>query len=182
MALKRFEIMRELVPQAKQMIIPYMKNYPIVNSQLKVLRQAFKTAGLKMIEVPAKNAAELESVLKKQTQLNINPDTVLCITEPLAVMPDSYIVIAKFAAEHNIPLGGAMSFGGYETIYQYIPQPVPQGRQAAFLADKILKGTPAGTIPVVSAECFLTINYRAAKKLGLKVNESLLNQANEIIR
>ena len=182
MALRRFEIMCELVPQAKQMIIPYMKNYPIVKSQLEVLRQAFKTAGLKMIEIPAKNAAEIESALKKQTQLSNIPDAVLCITEPLAIMKDSFLVIAKFAAKHKIPLGGAMSFGGYETIYQYLPQSVPQGRQAAFLADKIFKGTPAGTIPVVSAECFLTINYRAAKKLGLKIPEDLLNLANEIIR
>ena len=54
--------------------------------------------------------------------------------------------------------------------------------QAAILADKILTGTPAGKIMVVSAESYLQINYRAAQKLGLKINESLLSLADEIIR
>ena len=53
---------------------------------------------------------------------------------------------------------------------------------AAILGDKILKGIPAGTIPVVSAETWLQINYKATQKLGLNVSESLLNQADEIIR
>ena len=182
MAVKNLEFMREIVPAVKQIAVPYMKNYPIVNSQLEVLRKAFKIADIRMIEVPAGDTVELQSLLKKQTKSGIILDAVMVISEPLCSIPDSYMVIAKFADEHKIPLGGAMSFGGYESIYQYIPQSVPQGRQAAFLADKILKGTPAGTIPVVSAECFLIINYKAAKKLGLKVPEGLLSIANEIIR
>ena len=54
--------------------------------------------------------------------------------------------------------------------------------QAAPLADKILGGIPAGTIPVVSAEPYFQLNFRAAEKLGLKVNEGLLSRAEEIIR
>jgi putative ABC transport system substrate-binding protein len=56
------------------------------------------------------------------------------------------------------------------------------GKQAAVLADKILKGVPAGTIPVVSAEFWLQINFQLAQQLGLKVSDDLLSQANEIIR
>ena len=182
MAVKDFELMREIVPEAKLIIVPYLKNYPIVNSQLEELQKAFMTAGIKMIEIPASNATELQFLLKKQTESGTKPDAVMVIAEPLCTMPDSYIVMAKFASDHKIPLGGAMSFGGYESIYQYIPQSVPQGRQAAYLADKIFKGTPAGTIPVVSAECFLTINYKAVKNFGLKVPEGLLSIADEIIR
>ena len=35
-AIKRFEIMRALVPQAKRMLIPYQKGYPIVTPQVEV--------------------------------------------------------------------------------------------------------------------------------------------------
>jgi putative ABC transport system substrate-binding protein len=59
---------------------------------------------------------------------------------------------------------------------------VQVGRQAAPLADKIFKGTPAGTIPVVSADSVLIINYAEAQELGLTVPEILLGQAAEIIR
>jgi ABC-type uncharacterized transport system substrate-binding protein len=56
------------------------------------------------------------------------------------------------------------------------------GKQAAPLADKILRGTPPGTIPVVSSESYLKINHRLAQELGLTVPEDLLGMATEIIR
>ena len=183
MALQRLEIMREIVPHAKHLWIPYQKSYPIVSSQLEALRAAMKNAGLLMTEIPADSATELESVLKKQARLGGLPDAILMIVEPLCVTPPTFMVLAKFAANKKIPLGGAyMPIPGYEPIFGLTPQAIPQGKQAAFLADKVLKGTPAGTIPVVSAESYFQINYKSAEKLGLKVNEGLLGRANEIIK
>jgi putative ABC transport system substrate-binding protein len=49
------------------------------------------------------------------------------------------------------------------------------------LADKILKGIQAGTIPVASAEAFLQINLKGAKQMGVTIPEGLLNQAAEVI-
>ncbi len=136
-----------------------------------------------MTEISANNAEELEILLKKQVKLTSLPDAILIIVEPLGVSPDSFLVMGKFAAKYRIPLGGAfMSVEGYESIFGLIPQAVPQGRQAAILAEKILKGTRAGTIPVLSAENFLQVNYKAAKKLGLTVPEGLLSRADKIIR
>jgi putative tryptophan/tyrosine transport system substrate-binding protein len=122
--------------------------------------------------------------LKEQEKLlNSGTEAILMISEPLCVTPDNFVVLSKFAEEHNIPYGGAyMAFGGYTSIFGVTPQNIPQGRQAAVLADKIFKGTPAGTIPVVSADAFFQLNYTIAKKFGLTVSESLLSRANEIIR
>lgn len=182
-ALKRLEIMCELAPQAKRFWVPYQKSYPIVKSQLDALHQAFKTAGLTMTEIPADNAVELEAVLKKQAQASGPPDAILNIADPLVVQQGTFLVMAKFAAKYKIPVGGAfISMEGYESVFGLIPQNIPQGRQSAFLADKILKGTPAGSIPVVSAESHFTLNYKAASKLGLKVSEGLLSSADEIIK
>jgi putative ABC transport system substrate-binding protein len=182
MAIQSFEIMRQLVPNARQIWVPYLKNYPIVNSQLEALRSVFKAAGLIMIEIPAENAAELETAIKEQTRLTGPPDAIMSVAEPLCVTPDTFLVLAKFADEHKIPLGGTFtSMGGYETVYGIKPQNVPQGKQAAFLADKILKGTPAGTLPVISAENYIIINYKAAQKLGIEVPKGLLGRANKII-
>jgi putative ABC transport system substrate-binding protein len=184
LALQRFEIMHELVPNAKRMWIPYQKGYPIVKSQLEALRPAFAAANLTMIELPADNATELEAKLQEQAQsFNNKTDVILMIAEPLCVTPDPFKVMAKFATGHGIPVGGAfMSMEGYASLFGVTPQSIPQGRQAAFLADQILRGTPAGTIPVVSAESFLQIDYKVAQELGIAVPESLLNRADEIIR
>jgi putative ABC transport system substrate-binding protein len=183
-AVQHFEIMRELVPSATRMFIPYQKGYPIVKSQVEALRLAFAAEGLTMIELPANNAEELEAEFNiKAESANGKTDAVLTIAEPLCVTPDVFEVIGKFADERNIPVGGtSISIGGHESVFGLIPQHVPQGRQAAYLADKVLRGTKAGTIPVVTAECFLQINYKAAKKLGITVPEGLLSRANEIIR
>ena len=184
LALQRYEIMRELVPQAKRMWIPYQKDYPIVRSQLKALRQTFAADGLTMIELPSNNVSELNAQLRERAGSFDNvTDVILMIVEPLAVTPGCFEVMAKFAAENKIPVGGAfMSIGGYESLFGLTPQSVPQGKQAAFLADKILRGASAGAIPVVSAESYFQINYKAAKKLGLNVSEGLLGKAKEIIR
>jgi putative ABC transport system substrate-binding protein len=182
--LKRFEIMRELVPQAKQMLIPYQKGYPIATPQLEALRPVAEAAGVKLIEVPAETAADLEAQLQTLAQSADNQfDAILFLAEPLTVTPDPFIVIGKFAAEHNIPVGGAlMSAGGYDSIFGVNVDNIAVGKQAAPLIDKIFKGIPAGTIPVVSAENYIQINYKAAQAQGITVSDGLLNQANEIIR
>ena len=183
-ALKRFEIMHEFIPGAKRMWVPYQKGYPSITSQFAMLNPAAAAAGVTLIEVPASDAKELEAEFQKHANsVNSETDVVLVIAEPFCVTPDSYRGISKFADVQKIPVGGAlMSIGGYETIFGLNPQIIPQGRQAAFLADKILKGTPAGTIPVVSAEGYFQINYKSAKKFGLKVPEGLLSRADKIIR
>jgi putative ABC transport system substrate-binding protein len=91
--------------------------------------------------------------------------------------------MGKFAYEHEIPIGGAlMTAEGYDSIFGVNVNTFASGKQAAPLADKILKGTPAGEIPVASAENYIQINYGAAQTMGLTVPEGLLSIAAEIIR
>ena len=91
--------------------------------------------------------------------------------------------MGKFVYEHKIPIGGVlMQVGNYGSIFGINVNVPKTGRQAAVLADKILKGTPAGTIPVVSSEGYLEINYKVAQELGVTVPEGLLSRADRIIR
>jgi putative ABC transport system substrate-binding protein len=79
-------------------------------------------------------------------------------------------------------VGNIMSQVQQGAIFFYAPAVVDGGKGAATLADKILKGTPAGTLPVVTPDSQLIINYKAAQQLGLAVPEGLLSQAAQIIR
>jgi putative ABC transport system substrate-binding protein len=181
-ALKRLEVMRELAPEATRILIPYQRGYPIVESQLEVLYPAAEAVGVTLIEAPVDDAAELEATLQAQSA-DVDIDAILIIPEPLGVTPDPFLVMARFAAEHQIPIGGAiMEVEGYGSIFDVGIDHFKTGEQAAPLADKILKGTPAGTIPVVSSESYLKINYKVAQDLGVTVPESLLAQAVEVIR
>jgi putative ABC transport system substrate-binding protein len=183
-AVKRFEIMRDLVPEATRMLIPYQTGYPIVEPQLEALRPVAEAAGVTLIEAPAADAAELEAALQSHVQPDgVDFDVILCVAEPLTVTSAPFVVMGKFSYEHKIPIGGPqLSVEGYESVFGVNVNTFASGKQTAPLADKILRGTPAGTIPVVSAENYIQINYRAAQALGLTVPESLLGQADEVIR
>jgi putative ABC transport system substrate-binding protein len=177
-------IMRELAPEATRMLIPYQAGYPIVEPQLEALLPVAEAAGITLIEAPAADAAELEAALQTHVQPDgVDFDAILFLAEPLAVTPAPFAVMGKFAYEHKIPIGGAlMAAEGYESVFGVNVNILASGKQAAPLADKILRGTPAGTIPVVSAENFIQINYKAAQQLGLTVPEGLLSEADEVIR
>ncbi len=183
-ALKRLEIMQELAPQARRILLPYQKGYPIVAPQLEVLRPAAAAAGITLVELPADGAADLADGLRALAQGD-DPgvDAILFPVEPLTVTPETVGVLLDFAYEHKLPIGGAIiSAGERGTIFGVNVKSIEAGKQAAPLAAKVLTGTPAGTIPVVSAESFLQIDYSAAQALGIEVPEKLLNQANEVLR
>ncbi len=72
--------------------------------------------------------------------------------------------------------------GKYSSIFGLRPDPKAAGEQAALLADKIFKGTPAGTIPVITPESWFQIDIKAAQQLGVTVPESLWKLANEVIQ
>jgi putative ABC transport system substrate-binding protein len=184
MVLKRFDILLELVPQAKRVWVPFQRGYPIVDSQLEVLRPAAEAKGITILEAPADDAAELQGLLNEfEKSPELVPDGILFLAEPLAVTPDNFLVMAKFAYEHQVPFGGAiMEVEGYGSLFGVNVVTYTAGKQAAPLADKILKGIPAGTIPVVSGETAMDINYKAAQQMGVAVPEGLLLQADNVIR
>jgi putative ABC transport system substrate-binding protein len=184
LALKRFEVMMQLDPGIKRLWIPYQRGYPIVGPQMEVLRPAAEAAGVTLIEFPADDAAQVQAELdSRSAQEDIGFDAIMFLSEPLAVTPAPFEVIAKFAYDHKVPMGGAMMVsGGYSSIYGIVADTTSSGVEAALLADKILKGAKPGTIPVVSAESYFQINVQAAESLGVTVPESLLAQANQVTR
>ena len=183
-ASKRLEILLEMVPTAKQIWVPYLKDYPNVPGQLDAIRPLAQNAGITLSEFAATSPQDLQAELDRRAASgNVGMDAVLLIAEPLSITPDFFAVLGKFSYEHQIPVGGAlMTVGDYGTIFGLLPNAKLTGGQAAILADKVLKGTSAGTIPVVTTESYLQINTKAAQALGVKVPDGLLKMANEVIR
>jgi putative ABC transport system substrate-binding protein len=184
LAAKNLEIMLALMPEAKQVWVTYLKNSPIVGPQLEVLRPVATSLGVTLVEIPAASLADAEADLQERTKYeDIGIEAMLLIPEPLTTSPEAYAVIGKFAADHRLPVGGAfMMAGEYPSVFGTAPDNQVVGEQAALLADKIFTGTPAGTIPVVSAESYVRLNYKVAQALGLTLSESVLALASEVIR
>jgi putative ABC transport system substrate-binding protein len=166
-------------------LVPYQRGYPIVPSQLEILYPAAEAVGVTLIELPADNAAEVAEDLQEFVTVEgeVTIDAILLIPEPLGVTTEPFLELARFADEQRIPIGGAlMIVDGYGSLFDIGINHYKTGEQAALLAEKVLKGTPAGTIMVVSSETFLKLNLKLAQELGLTVPEGVLERAVEIIR
>ena len=181
---KRLEILHEMVPQAKRILITYDPNYPMLPRSLKELHSVILTIDVKLVEVPVNSLKELETSLQQRAAMSdIGIDAILIMPEILTQSPQGWAMISKFAAEHKIPLGGSAGFeADTGAVFSYIPDNVETGKLVAPIVDKIFKGTPAGEIMVVTPQSYLRLNYKVAKELGLTVSEGLLNRADEIIR
>lgn len=183
-ASKRLQILLEITPNAKRVFVPFLKDYPNVPGQLDVIRSQARSVGVELIEFGATSPQDLQSKMDSfVTADGVGIDAILMIAEPLGISPPFYDVLSAFAYDHKVPIGGAlMESNGNSSIFGLLPQAKVNGEQAALLVDKIFRGTPAGTIPVVTADDYFQINYRAAQALGVTIPDGLLKRANEIIR
>ena len=92
--------------------------------------------------------------------------------------------ILDFAATYRLPAmyednryvndGALMSYG---------PSFSDMWPRAAYYVDKILKGAKPGDLPVEQpTRYYLVINLKTAKSLGLKIPQSVLIRADEVIQ
>jgi len=181
---KRLEILRELVPHAKRIYLIYDPNYPNASMALGGLRPTASSSGITLVEDPVNNVKELQAALHARAALyDIGIDAILIMPDILNHSPDGFGAILKFANEHKVPIGGGMDFtADLGAMFSFVPDNVEQGRMVALLADKIFKGTPAGSIMVVTPPSRLRLNYKVIQELGLTVPGGLLGRADEIIR
>ena len=79
-----------------------------------------------------------------------------------------------FGLRDGVDAGGLMAYG---------PNRHASYRQAAVYVDKILRGAPPGDLPIQQPTTFeLVINLKTAKALGLRIPQSILVRADEIIQ
>lgn len=181
-ASKRLQILLELVPDAQEVFVPYFEGYPNVPGQLDAIDTLAESAGVTLVKFGTTNPEDLQAELDRQATSG-ELDAILLLAEPISGNPAFFTLLGKYSYEHKIPVGGTLiSVDGYSTIFGLLPQAYQTGEYAAVMADKIFNGTPAGTIPVITADSLFQIQVAAAQELGVTVPDGLLKQADEIIR
>lgn len=180
----RLELIHRLVPQAKRMLILYDKNYPNTAPALAVLRPGASSLGITLVEAPYASLEEMKLDLEAQVKSSIlDVDAVFLMPDILNHSPEGWAMIKTFAAAHRLPIGGSFPYTVEQgAVFGNANDLVKVGELAAPLADKIFHGIPPGSIPVVTPEQNLWLNYRRAQELGLTMPEDLLNRADKIIR
>ena len=176
---KRMEILRELVPGLKRVLVVYDATNPDTVSKLEAHRDAARRLGLTLVENPVRTEDDARTAITAARKgevdgmfaprsLSLNIPGLMLDIAPKRSIP------AMFQDAFFVERGGLVSYAA--NTYEL-------GRQAARLVDKILKGARPADVPVEQPTKFdLVINVKTAKALGLTIPPSLLLRADQVIQ
>jgi len=176
---KRFELLRELVPQAGAIALLVNPNNPSIEIIVKDVEEAAQAKGVQLHILKASTESEIDAAFGSLVERRAG--ALLVATDPF--LGSRRELLLALAVRHSIPTmyefreytmaGGLISYGtNFTAIY----------RQVGIYAGRILKGAKPADLPVVQPTTIeLVINLRTAKALGLTIPPSILSRADEVI-
>jgi putative ABC transport system substrate-binding protein len=177
---KQLELFKELVPRLSQVLVLVDPEDPVTPALLGEVRTASRSLKLKLVERKATTPAELERVFA-----SIKPGGVGGVF-PLSpnLRFKFYSLMIRRAREKRLPLWALRKEWVHQgALFSYAQDFVAVGRDVAVYVDKILKGAKPADLPVEQPTKFeLVINLKTAKTLGIKIPQSVLIRADEVIQ
>jgi putative tryptophan/tyrosine transport system substrate-binding protein len=180
LAAKRLELLKEAAPQMSRVgVVSNSGNVPD-RQQVSALRDTAAKVGVTIIPIDVRTAGDYALAFDRAEARSA--DGIMILPNPLNIQFRSKIL--ELAARRRLPTMDAEDRGPREgALMSYGPSWTSNFRQAADLADKILKGARPADLPVEQpTKIDLVINLQTAKALGLTVPQPLLLRANEIIQ
>jgi putative tryptophan/tyrosine transport system substrate-binding protein len=171
---KRLDLLREVVPGVRRLSVMVNANIPDFQSRMDEVQAAASTLGL---EATILEIRRVEDVAPAFEALRDRADALYVIGVPRAFAVPTLALGARiptiFDFRDSVDAGGLMSYG---------VNPTELLRLAANFVDRILRGAKPADLPVQQPTKFdLVINLKTAKALGLKIPESFLLRADEVI-
>lgn len=173
---KALEWLVTVIPGAKKVYLPYNPKDVISTSPLE---QANKTADQLGIEIVAHKIQSVEDAVAAIEAMPNDIDAVFRI--PSVTLDPRNNELSLAAIKRGIPMGAGLWLDE-DVLITFSPDFFQSGKQAARLADQILKGTRPADLPVEASDISLVINLKTAEKIGLHIPDNVLVQANRIIR
>jgi putative ABC transport system substrate-binding protein len=175
---KRLELIKEIIPRAKRVLVLYDPRDPSPMQGLTVAREAAPHLGVTLVEREVKNSQDITKAL---TALD-RSDALLSIPGGLPTGHYAEMIRAA-AAKRRATMFYARTASTMDALASYGANDAEIARQAARLVDKILNGTNAGEIPVERpTKLAFVINLKTAKQIGLTVPPNVLVRADKVIR
>jgi len=176
---KRFDMLRELMPEADKLAMLVNSSNPNVEKVLAEVRKSALLAGRHLIVAKAANEGEFDAAFalireSRAAGLLVAADPFLASRyEQLVEMVGRLGIPAIYQFREFVAAGGLMSFGASRGA---------PFREAGRYVGRILSGAKPSDLPVQQAAKFeLAINLKTAKALGLTVPLTLLVRADEVI-
>jgi putative tryptophan/tyrosine transport system substrate-binding protein len=171
---KRLDLLREVVPGFRRLSVMVNANSPGFQIRMDEVQAAASTLGVEATILEIRRA---EDVAPAFEAIKDRADALYVVGVPLAFAIVSRALAARiptiFDYRDFVDAGGLMSYGVNTTQLW---------RLVADLVDRILRGAKPADLPVQQPTKFdLVINLKTAKALGLKIPESFLLRADEVI-
>jgi putative ABC transport system substrate-binding protein len=177
-ASKRLAILREAIPSLRRLAVLGNIDYAGTVDEMREVRTAAQTLGLEIDTLEIRRPEDIATVFERLTggaqALYVCPDALVNANGVrISIWALGARLPTMFNYREYVDPAGLMSYG---------PSMPDLFRRTADYVDKILRGTKAGDLPVEQPTKFeLVINLTVAKALGLKLSESFLLRADEII-
>ena len=177
---KRLELLHELLPGVTQIALLVNPNNPgLMQDNIQQSQAAAHRLGLEMVVIKAGTESEIESAVVAAVQQQANA---------LSIASDAYLntrsrQIASFALRHALPtICDSRETVAASLLMSYGPNQADSFRQVGLYVGRILNGQKPADLPVLQPTKFeLVINLTTAKAIGLKIPESFLLRADEVI-
>jgi putative ABC transport system substrate-binding protein len=177
---KWLELLKQIVPAAKQAAIVRDATNPAGIAQFGAIRSTASSLGIDVIPIGIRDVAEIEHAVSAFARSAKNGGLVVT---PSASESGHLDLIVTLAARYKLPavyaFRSAVAAGG---LISYGPDLIDEFRRAAPYIDRILKGEKPADLPVQAPTKYqLVINLKTAKAIGLTIPAALLASADEVI-
>jgi putative ABC transport system substrate-binding protein len=177
---KWLELLMEIAPRtARVMYLFNLPTTPYAQRFFEPLKAAASSIGVEAVASPVDDPAEIETVVAGFAR---QPDGGL-IVPPSAFMGAHRDLVAALAERYRLPaIYGFRFYAESGGLISYGSIPHDAYRQATTYIDQILRGAKPADLPVQMPVKFeLVVNLKTAKAMGLKIAESFLVRADEVI-
>jgi putative ABC transport system substrate-binding protein len=176
---KWLELLKEIAPSVQQAAILIDSAIPAGAGQWRAIESAAPSLRIKVNPFDVREPSGIERDIEAFARLGNGG--MIVTGSPWSLAHRERII--ALATRYKLPTVGFLRpFTVSGGLVSYATDLVEQARQAASYVDRILKGAKPADLPVQAPTKFeLVINLKTAKALGLKVPESFLVRADEVI-
>ena len=177
---KKFEIIRELLPQARRVGVLAQTDNDTTRQRLAIeIPIASQRYGFQIDVIGFRVAEDIDGAVAKAKMLGV--EALAVVADPVVNSP--WNRVPDLVAEAGIPAvydqRATVLAGG---LIAYGIDIAENSRTQARLVDRVLRGASPAEMPVEQPTRYILIaNLKTAKALGLTVPPSLLSQADEVI-
>lgn len=177
-AAKRFELVREMLPQLKRIGAVFDRGAQETQSRKAAHEKAARAAGLELVSAEFTN---FEAIAKIFAQFKRGGLIAAELTPSFALIGRRREV-ANLAALNGIALvAHRVEWAEAGAVLTYGVDVGEAHRRAAAIADRILKGAKPAAIPVErTSRLELVLNKRVATTLGLQIPKPMLQRAHRV--